>query len=168
LEIKLNKQLRGLLAKENNIKRQPVITIGNLNVIILQGSDINDKSVSPKINPTQTNAILDYVNRLKSKVRKEYADRYIEIWTDILNQDEVKKRIYDRGKQQNTTFNRNMVAQIIHQMAPQVYVPTANTVVMAELLEPGKGVNHPVRQKLGEVPEKHIKKLIDETLKQYT
>ena len=42
---------------------------------------------------------------------------------------------------------------------------SANTVQMAECLEPGKGVNHPVRQKLGEVPCKTIKKSVEKYMK---
>ena len=44
-------------------------------------------------------------------------------------------------------------------------LPTANTVKMAEYLEPEKGIEHPVRQKLGESPEKPIKKAVDEYMK---
>ena len=78
---------------------------------------------------------------------------------------EVKAVIYNKGKQQDTTFNRNLLAQIIHQVGT-VYKPTANTVQMARCLEPGKGVDHPVRQKLGEVPDKPIKRAVDNYLKE--
>ena len=113
------------------------------------------------------NSIMEYVDRLKPIVREEWLPKYDEMWNGILELKEVKLQVYDKGKQQNTTFNRNLVAQIIHIISSKVFVPTANTVKMAECLEPGKGVAHPVRQQLGEVPEKVIKKSVEEYLKSY-
>ncbi len=168
LEIKLNKKLKRLLAKGKSDKGAPMISIGCVNVIVVHDDGSSQKPKSPFIDQQKNEAIMDYVNRLKPIVNNQFLNNYNAIWTDILEERDVKQLIYNKGKQQDTTFNRNLVAQIIHQIAPLVYVPTANTVVMAELLEPGKGVSHPVRQKLGEAPEKHIKKLIDNTLKQYT
>ena len=109
--------------------------------------------------------IISYVNRLEPMVKKEFRDNYYELWNGILELKEVKESVYDKGKQQGTTFNRNLVAQIIRQIKDNVYVTTANAVQMAECLEPGKGANHPVRQKLGEVPCKMIKKSVDEYMK---
>ena len=111
--------------------------------------------------------IMEYVDRLKPMVREECLQRYDEMWNGILELKEVKLQVYDKGKQQNTTFNRNLVAQIIHVISSKVYVPTANTVNMAECLEPGKGVTHPVRQQLGEVPGRVIKKSVEEYLKSF-
>ena len=99
--------------------------------------------------------------------RDSYIDCYDQLWTEILELKEVKMQVYDIGKQQDTKFNRNLVAQIIHQLAATVYLPNANTVKMAQYLEPSKGGDHPVRQKLGESPEKTIKKSVDEYLKKY-
>jgi hypothetical protein len=109
--------------------------------------------------------IINYVDRLEPMVKKEFRDNYYELWNGILDLKEVKESVYDKGKQQGTTFNRNLVAQIIHQIKDKVYVATANTVQMAECLEPEKGANHPVRQKLGEVPCKTIKKSVDKYMK---
>lgn len=109
-------------------------------------------------------AIIDYLDRLKPMVKAEYKDRYDTLWEGVLELSQVKAAIYNKGKQQDTTFNRNLLAQIIHQLGV-LYVPTANTVQMAMQLEPEKGADHPVRQKLGEVPEKTIKKAIDEYIK---
>lgn len=105
--------------------------------------------------------ILKYVNRLKPVVKTEYQDCYDEMWQGILELKEVKLHIYNKGKQQDTTFNRNLVAQIIHLISGRVFVPQTNNSQMVEFLEPEKGYNHPVRQKLGESPDKVIKKSID-------
>ena len=115
--------------------------------------------------PSGKEAIMEYVGRLKPMVREEYLAGYDDLWLGILELKEVKAVIYNKGKQQDTTFNRNLLAQIIHQVGT-VYKPTANTVQMAQCLEPVKGVDHPVRQKLGEVPDKPIKRAVDNYLKE--
>ena len=107
------------------------------------------------------NDILNYVGRLKPVVKTEYQDSYDDMWQGILELNEVKLRIYNKGKQQDTTFNRNLVAQIIHLISGRVFVPQTNNSQMVSYLEPGKGYDHPVRQKLGESPDKVIKKSID-------
>ena len=106
-------------------------------------------------------AIMEYVGRLKPVVKAEYQTEYDTIWEGILELTQVRTHVYKKGKQQDTTFNRNLVAQIIHQVSDWLYLPTANTVKMAEYLEPEKGSEHPVRQKLGESPERDVKKAIE-------
>ena len=95
-------------------------------------------------------AILEYVDRLKPIVRTEYQERYDKIWMGILELSEVRKEVFNKGKQQNTTFNRNLVAQIIHVMSDKIFLPTTRLSHIAEHLEPEKGIDHPVRNKLGE------------------
>ena len=111
--------------------------------------------------------IMEYVGRLMPVVREEVADKYIMIWQEILANNMVKQVIYNKGKQQDTSFNRNLVAQIIHQISPKVYLSEAKPTVLAEYLEPEKGANHAVRQKLGEAPENVIKKEIDKCMEKY-
>lgn len=106
-------------------------------------------------------SILDYVDRLLPVVKSEYKESFHELWCGLLELREVKLEVYKKGKQQDTTFNRNLVAQIVHLLKERFLLPTANTVVMAECLEPGKGGDHPVRQKLGESPDKVIKKSVE-------
>ena len=108
---------------------------------------------------------MDYVKRLMPVVREEYQSVYVDMWLGILDLKEVKLQVYNKGKQQGTSFNRDFVAQIIHQLGQRIYTPEANTVVMAEYLEPEKGRDHPVRKKLGEKPEKVIAKAIEEQIK---
>ena len=144
-----------------------------INLILEEGTTIGysinqaNDSKKPSNSHHTNDAIMDYVGRLKPMVRESYVDCYDQLWMGILELDEVKTHVYDSGKQQDTTFNRNLVAQIIHQMAATIFVPTANTVKMAQYLEPSKGGDHPVRQKLGESPEKKIKISVDKYLKQH-
>jgi hypothetical protein len=120
-----------------------------------------------EIVPASKEAVLEYVRRLMPVVKEKYRNDYDSFWTGILELDAVKVKIYNKGKQKDTTFNRNLLAQMIHQVSKVLYVPTANTVEMSEYLEPQKGVDHPVRQKLGESPEKSIKNAIEDYLKEY-
>ena len=113
---------------------------------------------------THKEAIMNYVDRLKPIVKAEYQSRYEELWDELLELHEVKLQVYDKGKQQDTTFNRNLVAQIIHMMKDKLYLSSVNAAQMAEHLEPGKGVAHSVRQKLGEDPKAPIRRSGNEFL----
>lgn len=110
------------------------------------------------------NSIMEYVNRLKPLVKDDFKKEYDEFWMQILELEEVKQQVYNKGKQQDTTFNRNLVARIIHQIGDKVYLMGINDQQYAEYLEPGKGKNHSVRQQLCLMPETPIKKAIERFL----
>ena len=139
-----------------------------INILTGDGIHISYKSSEEKKGepePASKDAIMDYVKRLMPVVREEYQSVYVDMWLGILDLKEVKLQVYNKGKQQGTSFNRDFVAQIIHQLGQRIYTPEANTVVMAEYLEPEKGRDHSVRKKLGEKPEKVIAKAIEEQIK---
>ena len=150
--------------------------IGQLNMFIESGAKVvyqeqhmqspPKPTVSETVAPQGKEAIMEYVGRLRPLVKEEYREKYDQIWEGILEISQVKAMIYNKGKQQDTTFNRNLLAQLIHQVEV-IYLPTANTVQMATYLEPEKGVNHPVRQRLGEAPERAVKKAVAEYMKGY-
>ena len=150
-----------------NLEHAQINLILEAGTTIIYGKDQTTEDKTTNYNPPAKEAIMDYVGRLKPVVREAYLDCYDQLWQGILELKEVRMQVYDCGKQKDTKFNRNLVAQIIHQMASTIYVPTANTVKMAQYLEPSKGSDHPVRQKLGEVPEKNIRKSVDDYLKQH-
>lgn len=142
-----------------------------INLVLEQGTTITYSPYKTTEN-NQTNnnqqvkeEIIDYVGRLKPMVRHDWLDRYDQLWLGILELKEVKTLVYNSGKQQGTKFNRNLVAQITHLMGNTIFVST-NTVKMANYLEPSKGSDHPVRQKLGEAPDKEVKKSVEEYMKQ--
>jgi len=143
----------------------------NAQIIVMTGDGVHISYESPvrkakgEPEPASKDAIMEYVKKLTPIVREEYQGVYSEMWLGILELKEVKSRVYNKGKQQGTTFNRDFVAQIIHQLGNRIYLPDANPVVMAEHLEPEKGKDHPVRQKLGESPDKSIKKAIEAFLR---
>ena len=167
------------MTKEEKISIMNAISQGsNMNhvqiVYVLEsGTNICYTNNEAKANDTThmhqhaNDVIMEYVGRLMPVVREEFADKYDTMWQEILANYTVKQVIYNKGKQQDTTFNRNLVAQIIHQISPKVYLSSAKPVVLAEYLEPEKGANHAVRQKLGEAPESVIKKEIDKCLEKY-
>lgn len=150
-----------------NLEHAQINLVLEAGTTIIYGNNQTTEDKTTNCNPSAKEAIMDYVGRLKPVVREAYLDCYDQLWQGILELKEVRMQVYDCGKQKDTKFNRNLVAQIIHQMASTIYVPTANTVKMAQYLEPSKGSDHPVRQKLGEVPEKNIRKSVDEYLKQH-
>ena len=141
--------------------------IGQFNLVTGDGVEIvynkygECEKNSPDYSPAARDHIMEYVSRLKPLVRAEYLNGYEELWTRILNLQEVRVQVYNKGKQQDTTFNRNLVAQIIHQIGSRVYLVGVSDQQYAEYLEPGKGKNHSVRQKLGESPDGPIKKAIE-------
>jgi len=144
-----------------------------INLILEQGVTVTysnhqtTENKSTSNNQSAKEAIMDYVGRLRPVVREAYVECYDQLWQGILELEAVKTQVYDHGKQKDTKFNRNLVAQIIHQISEIIYLPSANTVKMAQYLEPSKGGDHPVRQKLGETPEKDIKKSVDDYLKHH-
>lgn len=141
--------------------------IGQFNLVTGDGVEIvynkygECEKGNPEYSPAAKDHIVEYVSRLKPLVKAEYLDGYEELWMRILNLQEVKGQVYNKGKQQDTTFNRNLVAQIIHQIGSRVYLVGVSDLQYAEYLEPGKGKNHSVRQKLGESPDGPIKKAIE-------
>ena len=114
--------------------------------------------------PGTKNSIMEYVNRLKPLVKEDFKKEYDEFWMQILELEEVKQQVYNKGKQQDTTFNRNLVARIIHQIGDKVYLMGINDQQYAEYLEPGKGKNHSVRQQLCLMPEAPVKRAIERFL----
>ena len=110
---------------------------------------------------TKYEQIMEYVGRLKPLVQPSVQERYDTLWASVLELQEVSMMVYNPGKQQGTTFNRDLVAQIAHLMGSRVYTDT-KAVQMAELLEPGKGKDHPVRQRLSENPDGNVKKAVEQ------
>ena len=108
-------------------------------------------------------SVLEYVMRLHpSQVREEWKDKYLALWESILELPAVSSTIYDKGKQQGTTFNRNLVGNILHLLAEKKVLKTDNATRLATELEGSSEVS--IRQKLGEMPAKKIKDSIEELI----
>ena len=109
-------------------------------------------------------SILEYVMKLHPfLVREEWRDKYKELWEEILELPEVAKVIYDKGRQQKTTFNRNLVGNILHLMAECKVLTTGNATNLAKALEDNADAS--IRAKLGEMPSKEVKDAIEILIK---
>ena len=123
-----------------------------------QAASSSKNSSAEETQPATRNPqlIIDYVMRLHpSHVRQEWQEKYQALWESILELPPVACKVDDKGRQQGTTFNRNLVANILHLLAERrVLTINANPTEMAKLLE--GDANASVRAKLGEMPEKVI------------
>lgn len=104
--------------------------------------------------------IMQYVGNLKQYVAKEWKNRYESIWASVLDIVEVAAVIFEPGKQKDTTFNRNLVANIIYIMCRVGIITETNATKLTESLEGNK--DHPVRAQLGKAPEdKDLKRKVE-------
>ncbi len=94
--------------------------------------------------------IMNYVGRVKDYVAKEWKNRYETLWTHILSLPEVAADVYNPGKQKDTVFNRNLIANIIYIMCKRGVIAEDNATALTALLENDK--DHAVRAKLREYP----------------
>lgn len=108
--------------------------------------------------------ILDYVSNLKQYVALEWKNRYESTWRSILALPQVAAVICEPGKQKDTTFNRNLVANILYLMSEHGVITERNATRLTEILEGDK--DHPVRAQLRSKPDDRgiteaVNKLLD-------
>ena len=94
--------------------------------------------------------ILDYVGSLKPFVAFEWKNRYESMWRSILALPEVAAAVYEPGKQKDTTFNRNLVANILYLMTEHGIITERNATALTLALENDK--EHSVRAQLRSKP----------------
>lgn len=122
--------------------------------------------------PTQmvedsTECIIRYVGRLHpSYVSPSWQAGYEQLWRQILQLPSVAAQVHKPGKQKGTTFNRNLVANILHLLSMQEVLTTDNATHLATVLEGDK--RHSVRAQLSNRPsnkatEKEVQKLINDS-----
>ena len=120
------------------------------------------------ITPIRTE-ILNYVSRLRPYLAPEYKSSYMKLWEDILDLDIIEKHVYYPGKQQDTNFNRNLVAAIIYFLVKRGYFGDErkfNATQMAIALE-GSG-KHSVRNALKVPPPDNIKSRLSTFMETWT
>ena len=149
---------------ENHFAQGAIVNNGQMNVgggtihVHVQGKQqvVEEQAENATCNPQpDKKSIIDYVMKLHPVyVSKEWQDKYEWLWKQILELTAVAEKIYDKGRQQNTTFNRNLVGNILHLLADKKVLTTNNATKLAIGLE--KDANASVRAKLGEMPEKKI------------
>ena len=107
--------------------------------------------------------ILQYVAKLSQYVSKDWKNRYETLWKNILALHEVEAEVYEPGKQKGTTFNRNLIANIICMMVRTEVFTTNNATHLTIALEGDK--EHSVRNQLREYPQNDdIKEKINDLL----
>lgn len=114
--------------------------------------------------------IITYVGRTLKLVEEKWKPAYMDLWNDILDLKEVSLEVYDRGRQQGTTFNRKFVANIIYYLGnfrgngSGMYGSYSATPVVYEL----EGTTAcSTRTELGSHPAKEIREAIRPLLRKY-
>ena len=107
--------------------------------------------------------IMTYVSRIKQYVSNEWKNRYETTWRSVLDIPEVKSIVFSPGKQKDTLFNRNLVANIIYIMCNAGFYADTNATTLTIALEGDK--EHSVRGQLAKEPAdellvKHVKALL--------
>ena len=95
-------------------------------------------------------------------VRPEWRDKYRPLWEEVLRLPAVASLVHHKGNQKNTTFNRSLVANILHLMKERKVLSTDNATKLAELLEGDKDSS--VRGQLGMMPPKAVKEAVEKIL----
>jgi len=157
---------------ENHFAQGAIVNNGQMNVgggtihVHVQGKQqvVEEQAENATCNPQpDKKSIIDYVMKLHPVyVSQEWQDKYEWLWKQILELTAVAEKIYDKGRQQNTTFNRNLVGNILHLLADKKVLTTNNATKLAIGLE--KDENASVRAKLGEMPPKEVKDAVEEWL----
>lgn len=107
--------------------------------------------------------IMQYVAKLAQYVSKDWKNRYETLWKNILALPDVEAEVYEPGKQKGTTFNRNLIANIICMMVSAEVFNTDNATHLTIALEGDK--EHSVRNQLREYPQNDdIKEKINDLL----
>jgi len=106
--------------------------------------------------------ILRYVSKVRPLLADEYKSHFHDLWTDILAIPEVDAEVYTPGKQQGTNFNRNLVANLLHQLGEHGFFGQYNAAAMARQLEGDS--DHSVRSALGTSPARVIYNKVEKLL----
>lgn len=107
--------------------------------------------------------IMTYLSRIKQYVANEWRNRYETTWRSVLDIPEVKSIVFSPGKQKDTLFNRNLIANIIYIMCNAGFYTDTNATALTIALEGNN--EHSVRGQLAKEPAdellvKHVKALL--------
>lgn len=117
--------------------------------------------------------IMLYVSCLNVKdvVEPEWlGKKYMDLWDGILGLTEVEALVYNPGKQHKTSFNRNLVGNIIYYLATRadkrkcVY-KDFNASLYADKLEANP--EHSVRLAMGKLPPDEVKLALDRYMEDF-
>lgn len=135
--------------------------------------DIEDvEEVKDETNSNTTKAdhspedIIQYVMKLHPLyVSEKWKEYYRSLWEGVLQLPEVESVIYDKGRQKNTTFNRNLVGNILCLMIDKK-VLSGNATQITIALEGKEGAS--IRAQLGMLPtDKKLKESMVEIIETF-
>ena len=111
--------------------------------------------------------IIKYVEKTLPYVLYQWKDKYITLWNDILDLPEVARIIYNRGRQQKTSFNRKEVVHIICYLGKYAFDEAGifeeyNATHIANAFN--DGAEKSTRPELGFLPPVPIRKAIEKLL----
>ena len=128
-----------------------------------KASSSADNNITDAEREQRKDEIMEYVSRIKKYVADKWKNRYESTWRSVLDIPEVESLVFSPGKQKDTLFNRNLVANIIHIMCNAGFYSETNATTLTIALEDDK--EHSVRRQLAKEPAderlvKHVKALL--------
>lgn len=109
--------------------------------------------------------IMNYVSSIRPFVKDEKDKLYMYLWAVILDHEVFKVDLYDPGKQ-DSKFNRNLVANIMHYLDNKgFYEKPYNQSEMTRAVE--GDADNPVRKGFREDPDRKYCDVVDAIIKEY-
>ena len=126
-------------------------------------TSVPDKTIQQAECEQLKSEIMEYVSRIKRYVADKWKNRYETTWRSVLDDSEVERLVFSPGKQKNTSFNRNLVANIIYIMCNAGFYSETNATTLTIALEGNN--EHSVRRQLVKEPTdgllvRHVKALL--------
>lgn len=107
--------------------------------------------------------IIQYVSNLKPYVAPAWKNRYESLWRSILAIPRVASVIYDPGRRKDTTFNRDLVGNIVCMLCNKGIISEINATTLTVALENNK--DHSVRAQLHKEPaDRELAEIILQTI----
>lgn len=120
-------------------------------------SQSSESSIDPR-----REDVLTYIDRIRNLMTDNWKADYRKWWGEIIDSEMVSAEIYRKGLQKNTTFNRNLVGNIINYLGHHGMIKMWNASNITQALE--NTVEHSMREALRKDPPDDIL----EVLKSYT
>ena len=102
--------------------------------------------------------ILTYIDRIRSLMTDQWKADYRKWWGEIIDNATVSAEIYRKGQQKNTTFNRNLVGNIINYLGHHGMIKTWKASKITLALE--NTTEHSVREAMRRDPPDDILKVL--------
>ena len=112
---------------------------------------LNTQEIQPK---PEREDILLYIDRIRSLFTDSWKAKYRQTWGEIIDHPTVAAVIYNKGRQVDTTFNRNLVGQMINYLGHRGMIERWNATKITMKLE--NTVEHSVREALRKDPPANI------------